>query len=208
MNTNTNTTKAPTKAQADLLRTIARASKNAPAPVSGRYARTVKVLAANGWVKNHSGNLYTATKAGTALLADDATPAKAQHANVPVDALTGKGKAAAAKVAPTKGKAASTKAAPAKASDKATTGDLRPVGGVQHPAKVMLDLLAKAGLSQTKAATEMGVAPMTLNRLCNGHGLPTARVTVAFARAVGASPEQVWRGVCDYELAVTLRDAK
>lgn len=133
----------------------------------------------------------------------DVLPAKAAPAKGRATTKAAPAKAASTK-APAKGKAASTKAAPA----KATTGDLRPVGGVQHPAKTMLALLDEAGLSQTKAATAMGVAPMTLNRLCNGHGLPTARVAVAFAKAVGKPAADVWQGVCAYELAVALRDAK
>lgn len=119
----------------------------------------------------------------------------------------GKGKAAS-----TKGRKAGTKtASKAKASTaktpapaKKTTPPVSAVKGVQHPGAVFLALMEKAGTSQTKTANAMGVAPMTLNRLCNGHGIPTAKVTVAFAKAVNADPREVWAAVAEYELALAL----
>lgn len=100
-----------------------------------------------------------------------------------------------------------TKTAPAKARSAATKGRAK-APAVAHPGTAWLALLDAAGLSQTKAAQEMGVAPMTLNRLCNGHGIPTAKVTVLFAKAVGADVHEVWQAVCDYELAQALADTK
>jgi plasmid maintenance system antidote protein VapI len=121
----------------------------------------------------------------------------------------GKGKKAAGTKAktPAKSKAASkAKASTSKAAApvKKTTPPASAVKGVQHPGAVFLALMEKAGTSQTKTANAMGVAPMTLNRLCNGHGLPTAKVTVAFAKAVDADPREVWSAVCEYELALAL----
>ena len=196
-----NTTKV-TKAQADLLVAVAKANgtTNAPAPVAGKYARTRDALVA-ARLLSKKGSGYVVTKAGREAIAD--TPAKPlattkAAASKPAKASTkAPAKAAASKPA--------TKA-PAKANG--TKADLPTVGGVQHPAATWLALLDAAGLSQTKAAAEMGVAPMTLNRLCNGHGLPTAKVTVAFARVVGKPAAEVWRGVCDYELAVAEAAAK
>lgn len=50
----------------------------------------------------------------------------------------------------------------------------------------------------------MGVATVTLNRLINGHGIPTARVTAAFAKAMREDVHTLWQHVADYELALVL----
>lgn len=131
-------------------------------------------------------------------------------------------KASTAKVTPINKKAADSKApakaaakkapakaakAPAKAAAK-KAGAADPVlvtkSGVQHPGPLWLKAMTDAGLSQTACANEMGVAPMTLNRLVNGHGIPTARVTVAFAKATKANVKKVWQQVADFELALVL----
>jgi plasmid maintenance system antidote protein VapI len=73
-----------------------------------------------------------------------------------------------------------------------------------HPGKTWVVLLEEKGLSQSEAARQMGVAPMTLNRLINGHGIPTAKVCVAFARVLGQDVTKVWNEVAAYELALAL----
>lgn len=192
-----NTTKV-SKAQANLLATVAKAQgdKAASVPVGKTYRRTADALVSKGLLAT-KGMGYVVTKAGREVIAD--TPAKPVAKHLPANDGT---KAQA--VPTTKGKGSKAQTKPG----GATKADLPAVGGVQHPAATWLALLDAAGLSQTKAAVEMGVAPMTLNRLCNGHGLPTAKVTVAFARVVGKPAADVWRGVCDYELAVAEAAAK
>lgn len=122
-------------------------------------------------------------------------------------ATTAKDKAVAAKVAANKAAKAAPKA-PAKKDQPAPV--LATKSGVSHPGPLWLEAMHKVGLSQTAAATEMGIAPMTLNRLINGHGIPTARVTLAFARVTKQQPKKVWAQVCDYELALAMEadDAK
>lgn len=93
----------------------------------------------------------------------------------------------------------------AQGASKASVG----VGGSipDHPGRVWLRRMRDAGLSQSETARRMGVAPVTLNRLVRGRGVPTARMTVAFARAVGLDERETWQQVCDYELALALAGA-
>jgi plasmid maintenance system antidote protein VapI len=132
----------------------------------------------------------TENTATTAPATKKATPAKA--------------KAPAKKSTPAKGKATPAKKATAKKDQPV----LATKSGVSHPGPLWLEAMGKVGLSQTAAATEMGVAPMTLNRLINGHGIPTAKVTVAFARVTKQQPKKVWAQVCDFELALALEAAE
>jgi plasmid maintenance system antidote protein VapI len=75
---------------------------------------------------------------------------------------------------------------------------------VSHPGPIWHAVLKEKGLSQAQAADLMGVAPMTLNRFLNGHGIPSCKVTIAFARAVGQDIHETWMQVAEYELALTL----
>jgi len=125
---------------------------------------------------------------------------KAATGKLPVFEELTKGLLAPAKKAPAK--EAPVKVAPAKEPKVASSS--APQG---HPGHTWLRLMVQKGTSQTQTANAMGVAPMTLNRLVNGHGIPTAKVTVAFARAVDADVEQVWAEVAAYELRLAL-DAK
>lgn len=202
------TTTKVTQAQANLLVAVAKANSTgttaaakkgrAPAPVAGRYARARNALVAAGLLAK-KGDGYVVTRAGHKAIADSpAKPAaKAVHADVPVDALTGEGKARDAKTkAPANGKAkgkATTKAA-AKAPTKAA-----PKG---HPGNEWMRLVNEAGTTRMAVAKEMGIAPMSLHRYIVGEGVPTARVTILFAQAVGADAEALWRGVCEYKFAL------
>jgi len=76
--------------------------------------------------------------------------------------------------------------------------------GVNHPGVHWGAAIERAALTQAEVARRMGVAPMTLSRLVNGHGIPTARVAVAYARAMKVSVAKTWQQVCDYELALAL----
>lgn len=76
--------------------------------------------------------------------------------------------------------------------------------GPVHPGTKWAEVLAAKGLSQTQAAKAMGVAPMTLNRLINGQGVPTAKVCVLFARATDQDVHTVWTEVANYELELAV----
>lgn len=95
-----------------------------------------------------------------------------------------------------------TKHVPAKRSER--VGILETRSGVKHPGVLWLEAMQKKGTSQAQVAAKMGVATMTLNRLVNGHGIPTARITLAYARAMNASVARTWQQVCDFELALAL----
>lgn len=129
-----------------------------------------------------------------------------RKAKAPAKPAAAKGKApakpAAAKPA-AKGKAAAKPAAKGKAPAKPTTV-LATKSGVSHPGPLWKALLEEKGMTRMACAKEMGVAPMTLHRYLEGNGIPTARVTVEFARVSGLNVKKAWAQVCDYELALVL----
>jgi len=77
-------------------------------------------------------------------------------------------------------------------------------GGPVHPGLAWRGQMFALGMTQADTAKAMGIAPMTLNRLFNGHGVPTAKVTVAFAKATGLDATELWQEVANYELALAL----
>lgn len=87
---------------------------------------------------------------------------------------------------------------------KKTRARKAPAKAPTHPGKSWAKTLADKGLSQTQAAKAMGVAPMTLNRLINGQGVPTAKVCVLFARATEQDVHAVWTEVANYELELAV----
>lgn len=109
-----------------------------------------------------------------------------------------------AEAKPAKKAPAKKEAAPKKERPAAAQGTMKTKSGVQHPGALWVKLLEEKELSQTKTAQTMGVAPMTLNRLINGHGIPTAKVTIAFARATDSDVKELWQQVADFELALAL----
>lgn len=172
-------------------------------------------------VEAHEGSKAKVIKAlSTELAAKRAAAAKAAPAKAAPAT-----KATTAKAAPAKGTKAA-KATTAKASDqdgKAPSNTAKEAAakvaaakalsyanqtpdatGKVHPGAVWYGLIQASEYSPRQTAERMGVAPMTLNRIFNGKGLPTAKVTVAFAQALGLDAAQVWQGVCDYELAAAL----
>jgi len=111
-------------------------------------------------------------------------------------------KATASKAtAPAKKATAAKKATPAKQptliNGKVKGESSAPAG---HPGHTWHKLLKHSGTSQSAAARHMGVALMSLNRLVNGRGIPTAHMTVLFAEAVNAELEPLWAEVCQWEL--------
>lgn len=94
----------------------------------------------------------------------------------------------------------------AKASTRAPGVRMASAGGPpQHPGKAWLRMIDECGLSQSEVARRMGVAPVTLNRLVNGRGIPTAKVTVAFARALDVDVRELWDAVSEYELRLAIQ---
>lgn len=98
-----------------------------------------------------------------------------------------------------------TKATPAKPEKPQPMASQAPKG---HPAHLLAAALDTAGLSQTGAAKAMGVAPMTLNRLVNGKGLPTAAMVLKFAAATSTDADALWHQVCTWELVQARAAAK
>lgn len=134
------------------------------------------------------------------------TPAKATPAKATTKKVTAKDKANGR----TTTKATPAKATAAKAADK-PKADPKPATSSApqgHPGHTWLKHLTDAGLSQTQAATAMEVAPMTLNRLINGKGIPTANVTIRFAGAVNQPVKVLWDEVAAWELKVAQEEFK
>jgi plasmid maintenance system antidote protein VapI len=101
-------------------------------------------------------------------------------------------------------KATPTKAAAAKVTEPKPKAEPKPATSAApegHPGHTWLAILGETGLSQTQAATAMQVAPMTLNRLINGKGIPTANVTIRFAMATKKPVKPLWDEVAAWELA-------
>lgn len=73
-----------------------------------------------------------------------------------------------------------------------------------HPGLKWSEALNAAGLSQAYAAQQLTVSTKHLNRILNGHALPSAALTVRFADLVGTSARLLWRMRCDYELDLVL----
>lgn len=73
-----------------------------------------------------------------------------------------------------------------------------------HPGTVWKKDIEAKGLSRLQVAKAMGVAPMSLHRVCEGEGIPTAEMTVRYARATGQEEATVWEAVQAYALQVAL----
>lgn len=137
---------------------------------------------------------------GTAQPVGQTTALRVNRSTKSVPAAAATAKKATANVA----KKAPAKKVPGKVAAKTTRKTPTKTTVPTHPGKTWVVLLEEKGLSQSEAARQMGVAPMTLNRLINGHGIPTAKVCVAFARVIGQDVTKVWNEVAAYELALAL----
>lgn len=139
------------------------------------------------------------TRKATTKATTKATPAKATTKATAKDKVNGR---TATKATPAKSTAKkSTPAKPtAKAEPKPYQGHSSAPEG--HPGHTWLRLLTEAGYSQISCATAMEVAPMTLGRIINGKGIPTANVTIRFATAVKQPVKVLWDEVAAWELKV------
>lgn len=158
----------------------------------------------------------------TAPAAEKKAPAKAPSSTRPLVNGAGEAVVQTPKAPSTRAKKAAAKPAPAKAPAKAAAAKAKPApkaaakkdgkpapvlatkSGVPHPGTLWRALLDQQGMTRMACAKEMGVAPMTLHRYMEGQGIPTAKVTVAFARVTKQNVKKVWAQVCDYELALVL----
>lgn len=77
-----------------------------------------------------------------------------------------------------------------------------------HPGHTWAKELNAAQMSQTAAAKAMGVAPMSLNRLVNGKGIPTAAMTLKFAHVLDADVDALWLEVARWEMTQARAAAK
>lgn len=60
-----------------------------------------------------------------------------------------------------------------------------------HPGLVLQDELEEIGISQSQLAAHIGVAPKTINEICNGRRGISAAMAWKLSKAIGASP-QFW----------------
>ena len=70
-----------------------------------------------------------------------------------------------------------------------------------HPGEVLLkELLVPMGISQNRAARDIGVPPRRINEIVHGKRAVTANTAVRLAKYFGVS-EQFWMGLqADYDL--------
>lgn len=89
----------------------------------------------------------------------------------------------------------------------ASTKKLPKATKVAHPVVDWRARIDAAGTNRRQVALAMGIAPMSFYRLLDGDPkvIPSAKMTAAFARAMGADVYELWTAVCDYELAEVLR---
>ena len=59
--------------------------------------------------------------------------------------------------------------------------------------------------SQASVARELGITEKHLSRVVRGHVLPSAELTVRFARHTGSSIQLLWHTAADYALAQAVR---
>jgi plasmid maintenance system antidote protein VapI len=84
--------------------------------------------------------------------------------------------------------------------ERTSTGERLPA----HPGQHWLAIIEEKGLSQTVTVRRMGCTFASLSRVLHQTSIPTAPLTVAFARATDSDPKTLWREVADFELAVAL----
>lgn len=75
---------------------------------------------------------------------------------------------------------------------------------VDHPGVTWRQNIEESGLTQAEVARRMGVSQKHLNKIVNGHAVPTATASVAFAEAVEVDAAAVWKRATDYLLALAL----
>jgi hypothetical protein len=143
-------------------------------------ANVITKLAADGYLELHDNSEDGVWVVLTDLGADTANELAAEKA--PAAKETAKAAKAPAAKKVTTAKATTKKTTAKKVADKA-------------PAKATGLELAKANLEAAKKSGQ----PV------NAVGIPTAAMTVAFARAIGEDPAKVWAEVASYELAVALK---
>jgi hypothetical protein len=73
-----------------------------------------------------------------------------------------------------------------------------------HPGVHWREMIEESGRSQVDIAEEMGVSTKHLSQIVTCTVMPGVTATVAFARAMEASPWLLWRLACDHRLALAL----
>lgn len=73
-----------------------------------------------------------------------------------------------------------------------------------HPGTVWKKQIEDKGLTRLAVAKAMGVAPMSLHRVCEAEGIPSAEMTVRYARATGQEESTVWAEVAQYALQTAM----
>jgi hypothetical protein len=73
-----------------------------------------------------------------------------------------------------------------------------------HPGVHWREMIDESGRSQVDIADEMGVSTKHLSQIVTCTVMPGVAATVAFAKAMDASPWLLWRLACDHRLALAL----
>ena len=73
-----------------------------------------------------------------------------------------------------------------------------------HPGVTWRHIIKDSGRSQTDVALAMDTSAKHLSQILNGAALPGLETTLAFARAMGVSPEMMWRLVGDHRIALAM----
>ena len=69
-----------------------------------------------------------------------------------------------------------------------------------HPGHRWAEIIEESGHAQRLIARELGISEKHLSRIVHGRALPSAQLTVAFAKLMGVKPEGLWHVRTQYEL--------
>lgn len=73
-----------------------------------------------------------------------------------------------------------------------------------HPGIHWAEAIADSGRTQRDVAADMGISEKHMSQICRGRALPSADLTVAFARVTGVPLQMFWNLACNYRLALAL----
>lgn len=73
-----------------------------------------------------------------------------------------------------------------------------------HPGELWAEAITEAGRTQRDVARQVGCSDKHLSRIINGRALPSAVLTVAFARALDLPVELMWNLCAKYQLDLAL----
>ena len=77
---------------------------------------------------------------------------------------------------------------------------------ISHPGPELRKMIEKTGDRQAAVARGVGVTTKHLNRILQGHALPSVTLAIELSRYLDADPHEVWRLVADYQLDQALNE--